>query len=213
MITGVSLLAVGTWGLAAHQSRLPASGPPPALLHATAQPEPGRSGPARPAPAASPVTGTRTKRPVAAQPAMPAVLPVGADSVVIPTAGVRAAAQPESVHDGNLGVPSDPAVVGWWMPSTAELVIDGHVDLAGVGPGALFGVRDLHPGAAIIVQTASGAEHWAVDGVRTYQKGRVPAGLFNGQGPRLVIVTCGGPFDGATHHYADNVIAYASPAG
>ena len=29
--------------------------------------------------------------------------------------------------------------------------------------------------------------------------------------PRLVLVTCGGAFDPATRHYADNVVAYAVP--
>ncbi len=98
------------------------------------------------------------------------------------------------------------------MPSTAELVLDGHVDMAGQGPGALFELRAVRPGAAVIVETAGGPEHWAVDGVRTYLKGHVPAVLFTGAGPRLVIITCGGPFDWATHHYDDNVVVYASPA-
>ena len=120
---------------------------------------------------------------------MPAVLPVGAQSIQIPSLQVSAPASPESVTAGALGVPGDPAHVGWWMPSTSELVIDGHVDLEGVGP-----------------------EHWTIDGVRTYQKGRVPAGLLTppGSGTRLVIITCGGPFDYATHHYDDNVVAYGS---
>ena len=100
------------------------------------------------------------------------------------------------------------------MPSTAELVIDGHVDMARQGPGALFELRDVRPGAAVIVQTAGGPEHWAVDGVRTYPKGTCSrrAVHLSGTGPRLVIITCGGPFDGATHHYNDNVVVYASPA-
>jgi hypothetical protein len=29
--------------------------------------------------------------------------------------------------------------------------------------------------------------------------------------PRLVILTCGGPFDAATGHYLDNIVAYALP--
>ena len=143
---------------------------------------------------------------------MPAVLPVGAEWVRIPSLNVTAAATPEAVHAGQLGVPSDPAEVGWWMPSTAELVIDGHVDTAAAGPGALYRVGFLHPGAAVVVKTVSGIEHWTVDGVRTYQKGQLPPGLFGGYDSRLVIITCGGPFDYATHHYEDNVVAYASPA-
>ena len=29
--------------------------------------------------------------------------------------------------------------------------------------------------------------------------------------PRLVLVTCGGSFDSARRHYADNVVVYALP--
>jgi hypothetical protein len=143
---------------------------------------------------------------------MPAVLPVGAQSVSIPSMRVSPAAVPESVSDGTLGVPTDEAQVGWWMPTTSELVIDGHVDMEGAGPGALYEVRNLHPGAQVTVQTADGPEHWTINGVRTYRKGELPSGLFHWSGAsgRLVIVTCGGPFDYATHHYADNVVAYGS---
>src|ERR1700727_2074327 len=109
---------------------------------------------------------------------MPAVLPVGAQSVQIPSLQVSAPASPESVTAGALGVPGDPAHVGWWMPSSSELVVDGHVDMEGVGPGALYGVRDLRPGAQVTVQTTVGPEHWTIDGVRTYEKGRLPDELF-----------------------------------
>ena len=145
---------------------------------------------------------------------MPAVLPVGAQSILIPSLRVPAPASPETVTAGALGVPADPADVGWWMPSTSELVIDGHVDMKGDGPGALYEVRNLRPGAQVLVETTDGPEHWAIDGVRTYQKGRVPAGLFTWRGTdaRLVIITCGGPFNYTTHHYYDNVVAYGSPS-
>jgi hypothetical protein len=144
---------------------------------------------------------------------MPAVLPVGAQSVTIASLRVSAPAAPESAADGGLGVPADPAHVGWWMPSPSELVIDGHVDMEGIGPGALYEVRNLRPGAQVLVQSANGPERWAIDGVRTYTKGRLPSGLFrwSGRTARLVIITCGGPFDAATHHYDDNVVAYGSP--
>ena len=195
---GLTLLAVAAWGILVHQPRLPNAGPAPALAQ-----------PARATAAAAP-SAARPAVPPA--PAMPAVLPVGAQSIQIPSLQVSAPASPESVTAGALGVPGDPAHVGWWMPSTSELVIDGHVDMEGVGPGALYEVRNLRPGARVTVQTTAGAEHWTIDGVRTYQKGRVPAGLLTppGTGIRLVTITCGGPFDYATHHYADNVVAYGS---
>ncbi len=196
----LALFGVAAWGLLAHRPHLPSAGPAPAWV------QPARAT-VRPAPATSRVA-------VPSGPAMPAVLPVGARSVRIPSLRVSAPAIPESAAGGTLGVPGDPAHVGWWMPSTSELVIDGHVDMAGVGPGALYEVRNLRPGAQLVVQAVGGPERWTIDGVRTYQKGRVPAGLFSWRGStaRLVIITCGGPFDYATHHYYDNVVAYGSPS-
>lgn len=195
---GIGLLAAAVWGLMAHQPQLPTAGPAPVVAPTPALvPAPERT-------SGSTVTQDRVP--------MPAVLPVGAQSVEIPSLHERAAARPESVHAGMLAVPSDPDEVGWWMSSPGELVLDGHVDMEGVGPGALFELRTLRPGAAITVQTGDGTEHWTVDGVRTYSKGHLPAGLITGPGPRLVLITCGGPFDWATHHYYDNVLVYASPA-
>ena len=212
--SGLALLAVAAWGILAHQSRLPSAGPAPAWAQypqVTTVPTAGRQAASLNGKAAG--SGQQPASPLPPAPVLPAVLPVGAQSVEIPSLRVAASAEPESVTGGTLGVPANPARVGWWMPSSAELVIDGHVDMAGVGPGALYEVRDLHPGAVVAVRTAGGLEHWKIEGVRTYQKGRVPAGLFRWHGAqaRLVIITCGGPFDYATHHYYDNVVAYGVP--
>jgi hypothetical protein len=39
------------------------------------------------------------------------------------------------------------------------------------------------------------------------------ASVFSGKvGGRLALVTCGGPFDSATGHYEDNIVAYAVPS-
>jgi hypothetical protein len=202
-MAGVALLAVAAWGILVHQPRLPSAGPAPGwVIH------PAR---ATVSPSAS-VTPSASRSSVPPAPAMLTVLPAGVQSVQIPSLQVSASASPESASGGALGVPNDPHDVGWWMPTTSELVIDGHVDIEGVGPGALYEVRNLRPGSPVTVQTSAGPEHWRIDGVRTYQKGQLPAALFSWQGSsaRLVIVTCGGPFDYATHHYYDNVVAYAS---
>jgi hypothetical protein len=49
--------------------------------------------------------------------------------------------------------------------------------------------------------------------MRAYAKAVLPAASIFSQhvAARLAIVTCGGPFDAATHHYLDNIIAYAVP--
>jgi hypothetical protein len=44
-------------------------------------------------------------------------------------------------------------------------------------------------------------------------KEKLPTDIYSRRGrPRLVLVTCGGPFDEATRHYRDNVVVTAVPA-
>ena len=48
--------------------------------------------------------------------------------------------------------------------------------------------------------------------MRSYRKSALPDGVFARSGPaRLVLVTCGGPFDAATGHYLDVVVVTAVP--
>ena len=51
--------------------------------------------------------------------------------------------------------------------------------------------------------------------LRGYVKADLPVPAVFGQqvSPRLVIVSCGGPFDAATGHYLENIVAYAVPDG
>jgi hypothetical protein len=54
---------------------------------------------------------------------------------------------------------------------------------------------------------------WKVTHVQVVLKSALPAALFVDTGPpRLALVSCGGPFDAATGHYVDNVIAWTVPA-
>jgi sortase (surface protein transpeptidase) len=116
-------------------------------------------------------------------------------------------------------VPDDPHVLGWWQGSArpgsrqGSVVIDGHVDTAAHGPGALFSLRQLHPGDPLVLSTNHGSSHYLIVAVRSYPKATLPAEVFTSTGPpRLVIITCGGAFDPTTRQYADNIIAYALPA-
>lgn len=48
---------------------------------------------------------------------------------------------------------------------------------------------------------------------RVTTKGALPPDVFAADGPpRLVVVTCGGPFDEATGHCRDDVALVATPA-
>jgi hypothetical protein len=120
---------------------------------------------------------------------------------------------------GDLTVPDDPHVLGWWQGSArpgsrqGSVVIDGHVDTAAHGPGALFSLRQLHPGDPLVLSTTHGSSHYLIVAVRSYPKATLPAEVFTSTGPpRVVIITCGGAFNPTTRQYADNIIAYALPA-
>lgn len=99
------------------------------------------------------------------------------------------------------------------MPS-GSVVIDGHVDSAAFGVGALFRLRDARPGDDIVVTNVAGVTtRYSVVARRTYAKTTLPVTeIFAADvDPRLVLLTCGGPFDPTTRHYADNVVVYAVP--
>lgn len=138
----------------------------------------------------------------------------------LPTLHRNATVDPvDSVH-GVLQVPGDISRVGWWKHSaapgstTGSTVIDGHIDSAAAGEGALFHLADLNPGDPLSVTTSTGTTtRYQVSARRVYVKERgLPADLFNQHGPgRLVIISCGGPFDSSARSYQDNIAVFANP--
>jgi hypothetical protein len=85
--------------------------------------------------------------------------------------------------------------------------------------GVLARIGTLNPGDKLFLK---GFHHsrklrlkFRITGVRTYRKTALPyRKIFNQHSPsRLVLVTCGGPFDAATGNYQDNIVAFAVPAG
>jgi Sortase domain len=140
----------------------------------------------------------------------------------IPVVRVRARVVPVGVAlGGALNIPANPSQVGWWSGGSSPgqlagtIVMVGHVDSAVTGAGALFRLQDVRPGDRVMVRTRDRVYQYIVRALRAYSKTVLPAGAIFGQHvvARLVIVTCGGPFDAATHHYRDNIVAYAVPAG
>jgi len=122
--------------------------------------------------------------------------------------------------DGQLTLPEDPGTVGWWVGSApagdrrASTVLAGHVDSARAGPGALAVLRTLEVGARVVLVDTFGARHsYRLAARRSYPKAALPADVLHGRdAARLVLVTCGGPFDEARHTYRDNLVVYAVPA-
>ena len=172
------------------------SAPPPA-------PTPAVQVPVSPATPAAPVD--------AVAPVRVRIDAIGAD---LPVTGVGV--EPS----GQMELPVDPAVAGWYRfgpdaASTAgHIMLAAHVDAPGYPIGPLARLRDLPAGAPVTLEAADGtARAYAVESVTFYEKTALPtAELFARDGaPALVIITCGGPFDPTTGHYRDNVVAIARP--
>ena len=132
--------------------------------------------------------------------------------IELPTLGTRAPIVPVAVsHDGALTVPEDPQVVGWWASGGDTLVLDGHVDTAAQGPGALFHLVDLTTGDVVRLTGADGVvRRFTVTQVHAYPKATLPSDVFRST-THLVIISCGGPFDRHRLQYDDNIVAFAEP--
>ncbi|MCU4186105.1 hypothetical protein K6U06_17180 [Acidiferrimicrobium sp. IK] len=162
------------------------------------------------------VGGVPPAAPAPAEAPDPGVVPV---HISIPSLGVDTAIAPESVSaSGALGVPLNPATVGWWSAGprpgsgAGTAVLDSHINYGG-HPGAFARLSQLAPGAIITLSGDGGLRRFIVSGTREYSKGALPwASIFSSQVQgRLALVTCGGAFDTSTGHYADNVVAFAVP--
>jgi Sortase domain len=142
--------------------------------------------------------------------------------LLIPAIGVSAPVLPTGVQaDGSLAIPPDPSDVGWWAAGgfpgepTGAVIIVGHINSAVRGPGALLRLQDARPGMVITVMASGQAYRYRVVALRAYAKVTLPVTAVFGQqvAARLVVVSCGGPFDASTGHYLDNIVAYAVPSG
>lgn len=210
------------------QRSSPSSAPPPptSLISST-----GEAGVHRLAPAvslasassvASPVGKVSTPRsPPPRASVVPDHLPAGLpERLYLPGAPTSATVHPVVSRDGVLEVPENPADVGWWAGGArpgdpaGTLVIDGHVDSATLGVGALGRLSQLHAGDRITLGTSTGVTMaYRVTALRVFEKASgLPASLFDRGGPaRLVLISCGGPFDESAKSYLDNIAVVALP--
>jgi sortase (surface protein transpeptidase) len=149
---------------------------------------------------------------------LPASAPV---RLQIPALGVTSSVTEVGLgRDGSLEVPDGARPVGWYdgsvtpgQPGPAVLV--GHVDWGGER-GAFYGLRELHPGDAVVVDRADGtAATFRVDRVERHDKDDFPSATVYGQIDHagLRLVTCGGSFDEGAGEYRDNVVVFASLVG
>ena len=145
---------------------------------------------------------------IGAQPRHLTIADIGVDHPVIPV-GLE--------PDGSMEIPENVNEIGWYTRTRVRpgdpgsAVLAGHVDSRAQGRGAFFDLGDLDLGAEIEVTTDAGTQRWQVTGRTSYDKTVLPIDeLFTVDGPpRLVLITCGGPFDSDTRHYTENVVVLA----
>lgn len=140
--------------------------------------------------------------------------------VYLPSLGVEAPLVPLGLEeDRSMQVPGDFDRAGWYVhgPRPGEpgaAVIVGHVD-SYTGPAVFHRLGALRPGDPVHVRYGDGRRvTFEVTGSRSHPKDAFPTGtVFAAEGPRLRLITCGGPFDRASGHYEDNLVVSARPAG
>jgi hypothetical protein len=169
----------------------------------------------QPSPSAAGVIGPRAKGPWLRR-----SLPVSVD---IPAIGVTSKLLHLGVSaDGMIQVPSlytQASDAAWYKYSATPgqvgaSVIEGHVDTY-QGPAVFFRLGALRPGDRVDVTLADGVTAvFRVTGTREYLKSKFPAKAIYGATDyaALRLITCGGAFDYATHHYLSSTVVFASLA-
>jgi len=134
---------------------------------------------------------------------------------------VAAAVRPVGVaQDGQMQLPPDPRVLGWYRfgpaPGAAtggSVVLAGHLDSKRLGLGPLVRLRDLRAGEDIEVTLSDGTtSSYTVVELRRFDRQALPAELFSRSGPeRLHVITCGGEYLPDAGGYQQNLVVTAAP--
>jgi Sortase domain len=177
--------------------------------------------------------GDRVVRAAAPPPARPAssstaLTPFAAKASTVTPTRVRVAsrgidARVYSVdidtRSGALAIPKDIDRVGWWRDGAAPgsangaILLAGHIDSAKQGAGAFYSMKNARRGDTVSVTSDDGkVRNYRITTMLRVRKAALPASIYSRTGRRrLVLVTCGGPFNTANGHYRDNLIVTALP--
>lgn len=139
-------------------------------------------------------------------------------SVEMPAVGIDAdVLAVGTAEDGQMELPEDPNVVGWYRfgptagAGAGSIVLAAHVDSRRYGIGQLARLTEAEIGDEIEVRTSGDVHTYVVTDVQVIPKAELPTTeVFSRDGDeRLLLITCAGDFDGA--HYLDNAIVTARP--
>ncbi|MFI8193293.1 class F sortase [Streptomyces sp. NPDC085946] len=142
--------------------------------------------------------------------------------VLVPGVGLDARVTPVGVSgQGDLAVPEDPAVAGWYRfgpePGSARgsAVLVGHVDGDTGALGEFAALFDVRRGDRVEVRRAgAGPAVYRVVSRVTVPKEDLPVSVFRRTGaPVLTLITCAPPFAPGQGGYLANLVVTAEPAG
>jgi hypothetical protein len=122
--------------------------------------------------------------------------------------------------DGELAVPQDIRVAGWWRGGSrigdpfGSTLVAAHVDSFTQGLGPYAELLSVRPGQRIVVRSAHLRQAFSVTSLRL-----VPQGTLDRQGwiyaasgsRRLTLVTCAGPYVPSRGGYQNLAVVTASP--
>jgi len=190
--------------------------------------EPG-AGPGRaldPGPAAPPAVRTQVPEhaPGAhrARPATSQVVPERPLELALPSGTTLAVEVSVTDADGRLSLPHDVDRAGWWRDGArlgqpfGAVVVAAHVDSFAEGIGPIAELLSSEPGDTLRLWSRTLTQQYVVTSARLVPRaalpGLAPLMSFAG-GARLVVITCGGPYDAARGGYQDNLVVVAEPRG
>ncbi|MEU1912178.1 class F sortase [Streptomyces massasporeus] len=142
--------------------------------------------------------------------------------MLAPRAGLDARISPVGVTArGDMTVPDDPAVAGWYRhgpaPGSARgsAVLVGHVDTDTGALGEFLALYDMRRGDRIEVRRAGGEPvTYRVVSRLTVPKEALPPSTFRRSGPpTLTLITCAPPYLPEQGGYASNLVVTAEPVG
>lgn len=157
-------------------------------------------------------TAVPARAPAVSRPAAPTRLRIASASVDarVEAVGVR--------EDGQMELPGDPDVAGWYRHGAApgevsgSAVIAAHVTAQG-RRGALYPLAQVQAGQVVLVTGPKRILRYRITSVVAESRGDVDlARLFSRSGaPRLHIVTCAGRWDPVRRSYDNTLVVTAVP--
>jgi hypothetical protein len=150
------------------------------------------------------------------------VVPEAPRLLALPDGTVMPVDPAHSGADGVLVVPDDINRAGWWTGGSrlgdpfGGIVLAAHVDSLTQGVGPIVDLLSARPGDRVTATGRRLSQRFRIRSVRLVQRASLQeqSAVFSPRGsPRLVLITCAGPYDAARGGYRDNLVVTAVPDG